>query len=131
MGLRAAALLLAGACASYRPVPTGAAPRPSARVRVRYAAPAQLRAVSPRGDTLRLDGVRELTGELASIAGDTLVLSLRSVDRTPHPAAHVRVVPTAGDRIDVRRFDWDRSGLVLILGGLVGAYLLTVIAFSG
>jgi hypothetical protein len=133
VALGTAAMLLAAACTSYRPVPAGAAPPARALVRVRYAAPGQLRAVSPAGDTVVLNDVRELTGEMASAHGDTLGVWLRSVDRAAHPAAaHVRVVPAAGDRIELRRFDWDRAGLAAILSvALIGAYLLAVSSIAG
>ena len=133
VALGTGAVLLAAACTSYRPVTAGAAPRAGALVRVRYAAPGQLRAVSPVGDTVELNDVRELTGEMASAHGDTLGVWLRSVDRAAHPAAaHVRVVPAAGDRVEVRGFDWDRAGLAAILSvGLVAAYLLAVSSIAG
>lgn len=128
-----AALLLAAACTTYRPVPAGDAPRARAFVRVRYGAPGQLWAVSPAGDTVVLNDVRELTGEISSAHGDTLGVWLRSVDRAARPAAaHARVVPASGDRVEVRRVDWDRLGLTVMLSaGLVAAYVLAVLHIGG
>jgi hypothetical protein len=98
-------------------------------VRVRYDAPRPLRAVSPAGDTLALDAVRALTGEVAAAHGDTLEVWLLSVNGAPPPVAgaRVRLVPASGDQVEAERFNTGRTlGLTLLLVGLAAIAVVAV-----
>jgi hypothetical protein len=129
----AAGLLLAEACTSYRAVRPGAAPRRSTPVRVFFASPRELRAVSVAGDTVMLRNVLELTGVIEKASGDTLDVRLLTMNRRPTPAAdaRVRVVPAPGDRFETRQSDALMTLTVTAVVLALVAGLALGIAFSG
>jgi hypothetical protein len=109
---------------AYRPARIDAAGPTPAPVRVRYAAPQALRAVTPAGDTVVFAAVRELTGQVAAARGDTVDLDVHTVNGAPPPGpgTRARVVLADGRRVEVERFDPVRSaGLTLLVAGLAAA----------
>ena len=139
--LGAAAQLAAGACTGY-----GGAVRPGydpapADVRVRFAAPRAVTAVSPDGERLAVPGLTELRGLVTDARGDTLVLRVQSLTPEIDRAAErrgwvVRVVRQPGDRVEVRQFDPGRSavlvgGLIALVVGAVAVATTNCIPYCG
>ena len=119
-----------GGCTSVRPLRPGNTVRAPSPLRVWYSGPQQLRIVSAAGDTLVLGEVRELTGIVESVSGDTLNVRLQSVNRRTEPASggRVQVLPSAADRVEARQHDAAGSALVFLLGfaAALGAAFLIV-----
>jgi hypothetical protein len=84
LAVPATSLFLSASCRSLQPLDAGA-PVPTGAVRVQFAAPRELLAVSRGGDTIALGGVRALRGRVDAERGDTLAVRVDSVWGTPPP----------------------------------------------
>jgi hypothetical protein len=94
-------------------------------VRVRFAAPRAVAAISPRGETLEVPVVHAVTGQVVAARGDTLVLQVEEMEPRAAPVDGWRttVVRTAGDQVSVWRENW--GGTLVLIGAVAGA--LTVV----
>jgi len=129
--LCAAAQLVGVGCISYRAAPQGASPAVWAAVRVRFAAPRALAAISSRGDTLEVSGVRALSGHVVAARGDTLVLRVAEMDPWAAPVHGWRttVVRTAVDQVSVRQANTE--GTLVIVSVLAAALaMFAALAYS-
>lgn len=132
-----AAQVLVNACVTTRPVSPGGEPV-STPLRVRFAVPRAVTAVSADGDSLAIPGLPELTGQLMAARGDTLVLRVQSltpeIDRAVVRRDRVvRVVRQPGDRVEVRRLSPGRTaGLVLGSAAVVaiGTVLYAILTYG-
>jgi hypothetical protein len=135
-----AAQLVSGACTTLQPVSPGAAPA-GAGVRVRFAAPRVVAAATPDGDTLDGDtlvdsAATEVDGVLVEARGDTLVLRGRALTpalsrmarESGQEERRVRIVPQAGDAIEVHRASAARTA-GLILGVPLAAFGLLALGY--
>lgn len=141
-------LSLVPACSSYRAVsmPNATATRNPAvapgdqPVRLRFAVPRDVPAVSRRGDTLVLRAVSGVGGEVLAVRGDTLLLRLSTAREGAVPDAAwstlrdrsrtARVVPTSADHLEAVRPSTTRTValvalaslavVLVILGGMLG-----------
>lgn len=112
-----------GGCVSHRAIAPGAATAAS-EVRVRFADPRALPAVTSRGDTATLDAASAVIGDVVAVRGDTIELRVSELrpSRPSRRGAVVRIVPAPGDRVDVREPSVLRTlgavggGLLLVLG---------------
>jgi hypothetical protein len=129
--LCAAAHLVGVGCVSYRAAPQGAPPAAQTLVRVRFAAPRALAAISARGDTLDVSGVRALSGHVVAARGDTLVLRVAGMDPWAAPVHGWRttVVRTAVDQVSVRQANTE--GTLVIVSVLAAALaMFAALAYS-
>ena len=121
LAVPATSLFLSASCRSLQPLEAGA-PVPTGAVRVRFAAPRDLLAVSPAGDTIALGGVRALRGRVDAERGDTLAVRVDSVWGTSASRAggsRLTVVRVPEDRVEVPRFSQRRrAGLILGMAAL-------------
>src|SRR5829696_1889108 len=130
LAVPAASLFLSSACRSYQPVHAGT-PAPTEAVRVRFAAPRDLRAVSQAGDTVTLGGVTTLSGQVESERGDTLALRVESATGASAAAAtgsRLTVVRSADDYIEARRFSGSRTTTLIVGLGVVAIVAILIAA---
>lgn len=136
--LATAPLLPGAACSAYRPARVDPAAPPSEPVRVRYAAPQPVRAVSSAGDTVPYPRAREVVGRVVAASGDTLDLDVRKVDGVA-PAAvgtRARLAPARGRAVEAEGVDVGRTigntiVVALVAGGaVVFAWVLAMSAAS-
>jgi hypothetical protein len=132
LAVPAASLFLSSACRSYQPVHAGT-PAPTEAVRVRFAAPRDLRAVSQAGDTVTLGGVTTLSGHVESERGDTLALRVGSATGVSTSAAagsRLTVVRTAGDHTDARAYSGRRTAALIASLGAVALVAILIAALD-
>ena len=128
----ATSLLISSSCRSLQPLEAGA-PVPTGAVRVRFAAPRDLLAVSPAGDTIALGGVRALRGRVDAERGDTLAVRVDSVWGTSASRAggsRLTVVRGPEDRVEVRRFSQRRTAWLIVGLGAVALVAVLVAALD-
>lgn len=116
LAVPATSLLISSSCRSFQPLDAGA-PVPTGAVRVQFAAPRDLLAVSRGGDTIALGGVRALRGRVDAERGDTLAVRVDSIWGTSASRAggsRLTMVRVAEDRVEVPQFSQSRTaGLIL------------------
>jgi hypothetical protein len=97
---------------------------------VRFVAPRAVAAISSRGDTLEVPGVRAVGGHVVAARGDTLVLWVTEMDPGGAPVHGWRttVVRTAEDQVSVRQKD--TGGSLFLIGALVGVMALVAAIVS-
>ena len=128
LALCAAAHLAGSGCYRHIPLRPGTAPTPAADVRVRFAAPRELRGTTPDGSDVVMPGTREISGRVAAVRGDTLHLRLdTAAPRTEWVrGARVAVVPATGDRLALRR--GQPGGTAVLVAAGLGTFILILLA---
>lgn len=132
LAVPATSLLISSSCRSFQPLDAGA-PVPTGAVRVRFAEPRDLLAVSRGGDTIALGGVHALRGRVDAERGDTLAVRVDSIWGTSAPRAggsRLTMVRVPEDRVEVRRFSQRRTAWLIVGLGAVAIAAVLIAAMD-